>query len=88
VTFIVTVRPSSEIVYFVYDSQSVVPKRKSGLPEAWILSTAIQSLGVFVIEILCYAILRCSFGNKIFLENMDLTILRAKDWTKLPEENV
>jgi hypothetical protein len=41
---VVIVIPSSEIVYFVYDSQSMVPKRKKDLPEAWVLPAAIQML--------------------------------------------
>jgi hypothetical protein len=47
---------SPEIVYF--DSQHMVPTRMRSLPVAWVLSAAIQML-VFVIQILCYAILRC-----------------------------
>jgi hypothetical protein len=47
----------------------MVPTRMRDLPEALVLSAAIQILLVFVIYILYYAILRCAFSDKGFLRN-------------------
>jgi hypothetical protein len=49
--YFVIVRTSPEIVYFVYDSQFLVPTGMKDLPEAWVLSAAIQMLLVFAITL-------------------------------------
>jgi hypothetical protein len=59
--------------YFVLDSQPKVPRRMRDLPEAWIISVAIQVLLVFIIWILCYTAPHCAFSDKSFQGNRVLS---------------